>query len=117
MSDGARAEEVYELAVTLLDVEPPIWRRVTLPAGVTLADLHEVIQRAMGWYDLHLHQFVTSDGVRYEANDPDIDPDVHPPRCATRERRPSGTYSPVLVTRSAMTTTSGMAGSIALSSS
>ena len=29
MSDGARAEEVYELAVTLLDVEPPIWRRVT----------------------------------------------------------------------------------------
>jgi hypothetical protein len=49
---------VYELRITLEDIEPPIWRRVRVPAEITLASLHEVIQIAMGWTDTHLHQYV-----------------------------------------------------------
>ena len=34
-----------------------MWRRVLVPADVTLGDLHEVIQQAMGWDDYHMHLF------------------------------------------------------------
>jgi hypothetical protein len=35
----------------------PIWRRVIVPTTFTLAQLHAVIQAAMGWCDYHLHHF------------------------------------------------------------
>ena len=72
--DGAIGQ-VYELDVRLLDIEPPIWRRLAIPADATLADLHRAIQTTLGWVDVHLHLFETPDGRRYETNDPDIDPD------------------------------------------
>src|SRR5260370_9423880 len=31
--------------------KPPIWRRIAVPAALTLDLLHEVIQQAMGWED------------------------------------------------------------------
>ncbi len=37
---------------------------------VTLAQLHHIIQAAMGWYDSHLHQF-TVGRVHYGVPDPD----------------------------------------------
>jgi len=37
--------------------KPPIWRRVLVPADLTLADLHGVIQAVMEWEDGHLHNF------------------------------------------------------------
>ena len=51
--------------MTLLDVEPRIWRCVAVAADSTLADLHPVIQAAMGWHDAHLHQFVSGRGVLF----------------------------------------------------
>ena len=51
------AEQIYELRVTLCDTKPPIWRRVAVPANITLGQLHDVIQIAMGWTDSHLHIF------------------------------------------------------------
>lgn len=48
----------YQLRITLLGIDPPIWRRVQVPAIITLYRLHRVIQVAMGWEDDHLHQFV-----------------------------------------------------------
>jgi hypothetical protein len=48
---------VYSLRIELLDVEPLIWRRVWVPAGVVLQRLHKIIQACMGWNDSHLHQF------------------------------------------------------------
>ncbi|HEX6087278.1 MAG TPA: plasmid pRiA4b ORF-3 family protein [Thermoanaerobaculia bacterium] len=54
----------YQLEITLQDVDPPIWRRVVVPADLTLADLHHVIQIVMGWSDYHLHDF-TIRGRRY----------------------------------------------------
>jgi hypothetical protein len=47
----------YQLRIELLDVEPPIWRRILVPSEFTLHDLHYAIQIAMGWEDCHLHDF------------------------------------------------------------
>lgn len=47
----------YQLKITLADSEPEIWRRVLVPFRITLAHLHEVIQRAMGWENLHDYRF------------------------------------------------------------
>lgn len=55
---------VYQIKITLKGMKPPIWRRVTVPGDITLAGLHEVIQRAMGWMNCHLHEFVIH-GERY----------------------------------------------------
>ena len=56
--------QIYRLKVTLRDVKPPVWRRVELPGNVTLAELHSILQTAMGWFDSHLHEFEI-DGVEY----------------------------------------------------
>lgn len=52
---------VYQLRITLKGTKPPIWRRVAVPADITLGRLHEVIQIVMGWTDSHLHQFILQD--------------------------------------------------------
>ena len=47
----------FTLTVRLEEVHPPVWRQVQVPAAATLADLHEVIQVAMGWAGMHLWKF------------------------------------------------------------
>jgi hypothetical protein len=48
---------IYQIKLTLLGTKPPIWRRLLVPAGLTLEQLHHVVQAAMGWQDSHLHSF------------------------------------------------------------
>jgi hypothetical protein len=48
---------IYQLKVTLLGTNPPVWRRLVVPANMTLAQLHDVLQSAMGWEDSHMHEF------------------------------------------------------------
>jgi Plasmid pRiA4b ORF-3-like protein len=48
---------VVRINIVLMDAHRPIWRRVIVPAPFSLADLHIVVQAAMGWYDYHLHHF------------------------------------------------------------
>lgn len=50
-------EEIYQIKVTLLGTEPSIWRRLLVPADLTLEQLHTVLQKAMGWEDSHMHEF------------------------------------------------------------
>ena len=50
-------QEVYQLKVTLLGTAPPIWRRLLVHAGTTLAQLHSALQLAMGWDGGHMHEF------------------------------------------------------------
>jgi hypothetical protein len=50
------AGAIYQLKITLHDVQPPIWRRVQVK-DCTLDKLHQVIQECMGWTDSHLHVF------------------------------------------------------------
>jgi hypothetical protein len=63
---------VYQLKVTLMDIRPPIWRRLLIPANATLADLHDAIQGCMGWQDYHLHQFIVGDEY-YGLPDPEYE--------------------------------------------
>lgn len=49
--------EIYRIKVTLRSVKPPIWRRLLVPADMTLEQLHQVLQIAMGWDNYHLHEF------------------------------------------------------------
>jgi hypothetical protein len=48
---------VYQLKISLRDITPLIWRRLLVTSDTTIARLHAVLQIAMGWEDLHLHQF------------------------------------------------------------
>jgi hypothetical protein len=61
-------KNVYQLKVTIVDTKPPVWRRVVVPAELTLAGLHDVFQAAFGWWDQHLHEFEIG-GVRYGLDD------------------------------------------------
>lgn len=73
--EPASPPSVHRLKVTLRGVRPPIWRRLLVPSGVTLAKLHDILQRAMGWHDSHLHLFRTRDatyGDRIMLDDPDV---------------------------------------------
>lgn len=47
----------YEFEVTLIGVEPRIWRRFLLRDGLSFQDLHKAIQDACGWEDYHLFDF------------------------------------------------------------
>jgi len=58
-----------QIHVALNEMEPPIWRRLVVPLDTTLAQLHYILQAAMGWTDSHLHQFEIG-GLRY--GDPDL---------------------------------------------
>ena len=49
--------KIYELKITLLDIDPPIWRRIQVSDSIKLCCLHTAFQVAMGWTDSHLHQF------------------------------------------------------------
>ncbi len=53
--------QIYQIKVTLRDSQPPIWRRIQVRSDITLAKLHRILQRVMGWEDAHLHQFVIGD--------------------------------------------------------
>lgn len=46
-----------QVKVTLQEIDPPIWRRLLMPADASLEDLHWIIQQAMGWWNSHLHEF------------------------------------------------------------
>ena len=62
--------EIYQLKVTLLGTRPAIWRRLLVPADLTLAQLHDVLQIAMGWQECHLHEF-SAGGRHFGRPDPE----------------------------------------------
>ncbi|MCR4433874.1 MAG: plasmid pRiA4b ORF-3 family protein [Caldiserica bacterium] len=54
-------DSVYQFKITLLGVNPPVWRRIQVPETYDFWELHVAIQDAMGWYDYHLHEFYIKD--------------------------------------------------------
>jgi hypothetical protein len=54
-------DTVLCFTVTLEETEPPIWRRIEIPATYDFWGLHVAIQDAMGWLDSHLHEFEVPD--------------------------------------------------------
>jgi hypothetical protein len=55
-------KQVYQFKISLLDIAPPIWRRVQVPDYYTFSELHNVIQKAMGWDNSHLYEFSKTRG-------------------------------------------------------
>ena len=60
---------IYQLKITLMDIAPPIWRRVAVDGECSLGDLHLILQIVMGWTNSHLHEFRIADS-RYGICDP-----------------------------------------------
>ncbi len=54
--DPDEHEPYLELKVTLLNTRG-VWRKIIVPASLTLNDLHKAIQCVMPWTDSHLHRF------------------------------------------------------------
>ena len=50
-------ENVYQFKITMLGIQPPIWRRIQVPETYSFWDLHVAIQDSIGWQDHHLHEF------------------------------------------------------------
>ena len=48
---------IVQLKVELANTDPPVWRRVKVPAVYPLRRVHDVIQAVFDWLDYHLHQF------------------------------------------------------------
>jgi hypothetical protein len=75
-------DTVLRFTVMLEEAEPPIWRRIEIPATYDFWGLHVAIQDAMGWLDSHLHEFEvtgpsTGDVVRVGIPDDEF-PDERP---------------------------------------
>lgn len=52
---------IYQLRISLMHIEPQIWRRVLVSGNRSLKKLHDIIQVAMGWQNCHLHMFAALD--------------------------------------------------------
>ena len=59
----AKPDTVYRLKITLIDLQPSIWRRVEVE-DCTLLKLHKIIQVSMGWDNFYMWLF-DIDGERY----------------------------------------------------
>lgn len=60
-SEPEEPKHIFVLRISLRGISPQIWRSVQVPGSFTLGDLHWVIQEAMGWDNVHLHNFEIKD--------------------------------------------------------
>lgn len=74
--DGWLERDNAHLEVRLLGLDPAPTRIVEAPLDLTLADLHRVIQAAMGWASEHLYEFVVG-GLPF-TDQPELDADGFP---------------------------------------
>ncbi|MFD7407717.1 plasmid pRiA4b ORF-3 family protein [Streptomyces sp. NPDC059866] len=70
-SRTAPSRTIHKIKATLRDSRPPIWRRLEVPSGTTLRELHAIIQAAFGWEDYHMWSFDTGRD-RYGMPDPGL---------------------------------------------
>lgn len=52
---------IYQIKVTLIGINPPIWRRILVREDMQLNLFHRAIQVTMGWDGSHLHKFVSGE--------------------------------------------------------
>ncbi|WP_125610159.1 plasmid pRiA4b ORF-3 family protein [Specibacter cremeus] len=63
----------YQLKVQVDGIRPPVWRRVEVPAELSLNAVHYVIQSLFDWEGYHMHAFRVGGrhGTTYQLPDPD----------------------------------------------
>ncbi len=64
---------IIQLKITLQEVKPPVWRRIMVQDDIDFYQLHQVIQTAMGWRNIHsfgfdLKDYYMSGSKDYEGN-------------------------------------------------
>ncbi len=64
--------KLFHISVELKGIKPKIWRKICVPDWITLKQLHDVLQVALGWSDCHLYEFEIY-GNRFGEPDPDFD--------------------------------------------
>jgi len=85
----ARPQWVHQFLVVLTGTQPLVWRRIQVPQTATYWDLHVAIQDAMGWEDMHLHEFrlgIPKDGLGIRVGMDEEDDDVDCPLALGWER-------------------------------
>ena len=56
---------ILTLRIQLREINnPPVWRRIIIPASFTFHQLHETIQAAFGWWNSHIYLF---EKIRYKS--------------------------------------------------
>jgi hypothetical protein len=53
--------QVYQFKISLVGIQPLIWRRFRVYSNVTFRQLHNIVQIVMGWENYHLYQFLWGD--------------------------------------------------------
>ena len=62
---------IYQLHVQVQDASPAVWRRLHVADSTTMAQLHRIVQAAMGWH--HARQYVFElANQRYGQPNPDL---------------------------------------------
>ena len=56
----------FNIKIFLYEIEPLIWRKFSVPANYNFAQLHQTIQKAMGWMDLQEHEFLHGKGKKLD---------------------------------------------------
>ncbi|MDR2630679.1 MAG: plasmid pRiA4b ORF-3 family protein [Spirochaetaceae bacterium] len=54
---GSAEGRTLVLRVKIADIDPPIWRELSVPGEYTLGHLHVILQIAFGWENDHMHSF------------------------------------------------------------
>jgi hypothetical protein len=52
---------LYQIRITLMGLNPFIWRMALVNPDMPLSYFHKLIQMVMGWQDVHLHHFYKGD--------------------------------------------------------
>jgi hypothetical protein len=61
VSSDAGTSKLFRVRISVVGSDPEIWRLIDMDSSLTLDKVHEVIQRAIGWRDSHLHAFTDTD--------------------------------------------------------
>jgi hypothetical protein len=56
-----RSRRILRLRVSIVGIEPEIWRTIDVDDSLSLAQLHQVLQVAFNWFGSHLHRFSDDD--------------------------------------------------------
>jgi hypothetical protein len=65
-----KVKAIFQLRVTLRDIEPAIWRSVQVAEDTKLQRLHQILQLLFNWEGYHLHDFIVGRRV-YSVPDAD----------------------------------------------
>ncbi len=61
IGNAAGTSRLLLVRISVVGSDPEIWRLIEVNSSLTLDQVHEVIQRVIGWRDSHLHTFTDTD--------------------------------------------------------